>query len=123
MAIKMKSNPSKTVLTITVGFLIVYLATQMIWALTVAVTVGLMGVFSTYLAEKIEWIWMKLTWVLSLIVPNILLSAVFYIFLFPVALLAKLFSSKNALQLKVNTDTVYRETKKTFTSKDFDNPW
>jgi hypothetical protein len=123
MAIKMNSNPSKTVLTITVGFLIVYAVSGMKWVLSVTIAVGLAGILSSFLAEKIEWIWMKLTWVLSLIVPNILLGAVFYIFLFPVALLAKLFSRKNALQLKDHTDSVYIETNKTFTNKDFENPW
>ena len=123
MAIKMKSNPLKTVLTITVGFLIVYTVSGMKWVLSVTIVVGLAGILSSFLAEKIEWIWMKLTWVLSLIVPNILLGAVFYIFLFPVALLAKLFSRKNALQLKDHTASVYIETNKTFTNKDFENPW
>jgi len=123
MAIKMNSNPSKTVLTITVGFLIVYVVSDMKWVLSVTIVVGLAGILSSFLAEKIELIWMKLTWVLSLIVPNILLGAVFYIFLFPVALLAKLFSRKNALQLKDHTDSVYIETNKTFTNKDFENPW
>ena len=119
----MNSNPSKTVLTITVGFLIVYVVSDMKWVLSVTIVVGLAGILSSFLAEKIELIWMKLTWVLSLIVPNILLGAVFYIFLFPVALLAKLFSRKNALQLKDHTDSVYIETNKTFTNKDFENPW
>ncbi len=113
----------RTLLTITVGFLIIYLATQQKWVLTVAVVIGLAGVLSDYLSEKIEWLWMKLTWILSLIVPNILLSLVFYIFLFPIALMAKLFSNKNMLQLRNNTDSTFIESNKSFEAKDFNNPW
>jgi len=120
---KMKSNPTKTMLTITVGFLVVYAITQLKWALNVALLIGLTGVLSDYLSKKIEWLWMKLTWVLSLIVPNILLSLVFYIFLFPVAFLAKLFGNKNMLQLKDQTDSTFIETHKSFEAKDFNNPW
>ena len=120
---QMKSNPTKTVLTITVGLVIVFVLTKMRWALTAAVLVGLAGVFSDYLAQKIEWLWMKLTWLLSLVVPNVLLSLVFYLFLFPIAILAKLLSKKNALQLNNSTNSVYIETNKKFEAKDFENPW
>ncbi|MFT7451406.1 MAG: hypothetical protein ACI9VN_002130, partial [Patescibacteria group bacterium] len=57
---KLKSDPPKTMLTITVGFLIVYLITQLQWTLIVAVAIGLIGVLSTWLSEKVECLWMKL---------------------------------------------------------------
>ncbi len=119
----MKSNPTKTVLTITVGFLVVYLITKWQWSLTVASVVGLAGLFSDYLASKIEWVWMKITYVLSLIVPNILLSILFYLILFPIALLAKLFSKKNFLQLKNIENTTWFTERKVFDSKSMENPW
>jgi hypothetical protein len=120
---KMKSNPAKTVLTISVGFLIVFAATQMKWALTTAIVVGLAGVFSEFLAAKIEWLWMQLATVLSKIVPNILLSVVFYVFLFPIALLSRLFGSKDPLVLKNPEKTVFKEHNKEFTKASFEVPW
>ncbi len=119
----MKSNPAKTVLTISVGFLIVFAATQMKWALTTAIVVGLAGVFSEFLAAKIEWLWMQLATVLSKIVPNILLSVVFYVFLFPIALLSRLFGSKDPLVLKNPEKTVFKEHNKEFTKASFEVPW
>ena len=95
-----KSTPFRTVLTITVGFCIIYLATEMRWALITAICVGLIGVFSKFLSEQIDFLWNKLSWFLSLIVPNIILSIVFYFFLFPVALLSKLFGKKDPLFIK-----------------------
>ena len=118
----MRSEPAKTVLTISVGFLIVYLATKMQWALTVAVVVGLVGVLSNYLSEKIEWVWMKLTMVLSKIVPNILLSVIFYVFLFPIAMISRI-GSKDPMMLKNKGNTVFKEHKKEFDKRSFENPW
>lgn len=119
----MKSNPAKTVLTISVGFLLIYIATRMKWALTTAFLVGLAGIASNYLAEKIEWVWMKLTLVLSKIVPNILLGAIFYLFLFPIALISRLFGKKDPLMLKNSGPTVFREHNKQYTPASFENPW
>ena len=123
MAIAMKSNPTKTVLTITVGFLIVYMVTQEKWAINVSVVIGLSGIFSTFIAQKIEWLWMKLAWILSLVVPNILLSLVFFIFLFPIALLSRLTSKKNLLQRKQPKGTVFKTRNVVFNAKSLENPW
>jgi len=123
MKISNKTNAVKTVLTISVGFIVVYLVTKANWALQVALVVGLIGVLSDYLSQKIDYLWMKLTWVLSKIVPNILLGAVFYIFLFPLSLISKIFGKKDNLKLKNKSATVYVETNKTFDKHSFENPW
>lgn len=120
---KIKSNPAKTVLTISVGFIIVFLVTRLNWALTVSLVVGLIGVLSDYLSNKIDYLWMKLTWILSLIVPNILLGIVFFLFLFPVSLLSKLFGRKDPLHLKNKSDTVYVTIDRQFDKDSFENPW
>ena len=123
MKINNKTNAAKTVLTISVGFLLIYLVTKLQWALQVAFIIGLIGVLSDYLSQKIEYLWMKLTWVLSKIVPNILLGAVFYIFLFPLSLVSKIFGKKDNLKLRNKSTTVFVETNKTFDKHSFENPW
>ena len=102
----LKSDPIKTVLVITVGMLIVYLITKWKAAIYISVIVGLAGVFSTYLAKKIDFVWLKLTWLLSQIVPNILLSIVFYLFLTPIALFSRLFNSKNKVVIKNSKESL-----------------
>ncbi|MDX2136084.1 MAG: hypothetical protein SFV52_14970 [Saprospiraceae bacterium] len=123
MNLNVKTDPIRTVLTITVGFLVIYMITHQPWALWVALVIGAIGVFSTWLAEKIDWLWMKLAWLLSLVVPNIVLSLIFYLFLFPIALLARIFGQKDPLLLKNNVDTVFRKVDKAFTKASFENPW
>jgi hypothetical protein len=117
------AEPAKSVLAITVGFIIIYLATHWKWTLTVATVTGLVGVLSDTLSNYIHIGWTKLAKLLSLIVPNILLTAVFYLFLYPVSLLSKLFGSKDPLQLKNKSNTVYKEATAMFDRASIEKPW
>ncbi len=118
-----QTNTSKTILTISMGFLVVFLVGHWNWALITALSVGLIGIFSTYLSQKVEWLWMQLTKILSYIVPNILLSAVFYLLLFPIAILSRIFGKKDGFMLKGGTNTTYVVRNKSFSKDDFTYPW
>jgi hypothetical protein len=120
---QMKSNPSKTALTITIGFLVLYFITKVNWMLTVAACVGIAAILSDKLAYYIEWAWMKLAYILSLIVPNIILGIVFFLFLFPLSILSKIFRKEDALKLKNNFASVYSEKKKEYDKAHFENMW
>lgn len=120
---KKASNPAKTVLTIVVGFILVYLITRMKWSLSVAFFVGLAGVLSDFLAKQIDFVWMKLTLVLSYIVPNIVLTIVFYVFLFPIALLTRLFGKKDPMHLKNTASTLFKHNEKVFDKAYFEKHW
>lgn len=75
---KLKSNPKQTVLTITVSLLVISLVTKWHWPLAEAGIIGLAELFSDLMAIKTEWLWIKLTCVLSLITPNIHLVLIFF---------------------------------------------
>ena len=118
-----KNNPTSTILTIVVGFLIIYLITKSTWALYVSVSIGVLGLVSNTLARYINMGWMKIGWVLSLIIPNILLSVVYFLILTPIALLAKLFSKKDPLLLTNPKGTLFIEKNKSFEKSGFEKPW
>lgn len=120
---KDKSEPIKTVLVITVGMLVVYLATKWKWSINVSIIVGILGLVSNYFAEKIDFLWMKLSLLLSLIVPNILLSIIFYLFLTPLALLSKHFGEKNQLSLKNTAQSLFKHKNKHYEKISFEKPW
>ena len=121
--LKIKSDPVKTVLVITVGMLVIYIITKQQWSLYTALVIGILGVFSNYIAQKIDWVWMKLAWIMSLIVPNIILSVVFYLFLTPIALISRIFGEKDQLKLKNRQDSMFKNTNKKFDPSSFKNPW
>ena len=119
----MKKDSSKsTILVIVIGFLVLYLAFALKWMLLVSVIVGLVGISSTYLSEKIEWVWMKLAKVLSYIVPNIILSILFFLFLFPISLLAKI-SGKDPLMLSSKHKSYFVDINKELDKKYFEKIW
>ena len=118
-----KTEPTKTVLTIVVGMVVIHVVAGWQWPLIAAIVVGLLGMFSTYLSIKIDFLWMKLAWVLSLIVPNILLSAVFFLFLFPVAVLSRMFGKKAPLFLKNPKGSTYISNNRTFDIPSFEKTW
>ena len=113
-------SPFRTVLTISVGFIVIFLVSHQNWALYVAVTVGLIGVFSTFLSQQIDAVWTKLSWVLSLIVPRVVLALIFYFFLFPISLLARVFRKNDPMSLKNNRTSLFVDAKKTFEPKSFE---
>lgn len=118
-----KTEPIKTMLTITVGFMVVFLITKMNVFLLIALMIGLIGMFSTFLSGKVDYLWMKLTWILGMIVPNILLTVIFYFFLFPVAIISRIFGKKNTMHLKNTDQTLFKDKNKTFDKASFENPW
>lgn len=117
------TNPSKTVLTITVGFLVLYLVSKQIAFLYIALGVGVLGAISDYLAEKIDWIWTKIGWVLSFIVPNIIMTIIFYVVLTPTAFLSRLFGKSDPIDLKNSQSSLFKKKDATFSKESFEKPW
>ena len=104
------------------GFLVLYLIKEWHWAVIVSLSVGIIGIISPFLSRKIEWGWMKLGKLLGYIVPNILLSIVFYLVLFPLSLLSRIFS-KDPLMLSKDHETYFVDVEKEMDRKDFEKIW
>jgi hypothetical protein len=103
-----KDTSGNTVLIITIGFIVVFLLFKQEWAIFTSLAVGIVGAASKWAAAKIEWLWFKLAHILSKIIPTILLTAVFYLFLFPISLFSKIFT-KDPLLLKNNNNTTFKD--------------
>ncbi len=119
----MKSDTSKSsILIISMGFLILFLIFSWKWAIFVSLIVGIVGIISNTLSRMIEWGWMKLARLLSYIIPSILLGIVFYLVLFPLSLISKLFI-RDPLMLLNKHNTYFIDTKKEFNKKSFEKTW
>ena len=122
-SIENKLKAKSTILVIVVGFIIIYVYSKNYNFLRISIIIGLLGVISDSASLIIDKIWLKISYILGLIVPNILLGLIFYIFLFPIALLSRIFGNKDALNLKNNTNTLFINKNSIFKSKSFEQPW
>lgn len=116
-------NNYKSTLTIVIGFILLsnYFHSKPI--LILAIAIGIIAILSEKANEKIIWAWNKLSEILGLIMPNVLLTLVFYLFLTPLALLNRINKSKNPLQLKNNTKSTFTSKKKEFSASSLEKIW
>ena len=120
---KIKTNPSLTLLTIVFGLLVFnyFIDNKNILYLTLIIS-GI-GVFSSKLSFIIEKMWFKISFILSQFIPNILLTAIFFLILTPIALLSRLFNSKTDFNSKNNQNTTFKTQNKSFDKKSFERAW
>lgn len=119
----MKEDTSKsTMLVISMGFLILYLLFAWQWAVIVSLVVGLIGIFSSTLSRNVDWLWMKLARILGYIVQSVLLSIIFYLILFPISLISRIFT-KDPLMLSNKYKTFFVNIEKKFDKKSMENIW
>jgi predicted membrane protein len=117
----------ETMLVITVGMLVLYFVfREKTWSnnlLIASLVIGLIGVFSDFLSEKVAWVWGKIAHYLGTFNSYVLLSIIFFVFLTPVAFLFKL-TRKDSLKLKAQKNgTVYEERNHLYVAKDVENVW
>ena len=120
---KLNFDPTKTVLTITVGFLIVYLITSWSWAIITSLVVGILGLFSSRIAGVINTFWMKLTLVLSYIIPNVIMALIYYVILVPIALLSRIVNRDDDMQLKNSGDSTYVDINRKIDETSLEKMW
>ena len=117
----MKSHT--TILSIVFGFFVInlFVNSHIIDYCLVAV----MGVslFSESISDLIEKLWNGLAKILGYIVPTILLTVVFFLILTPLALLAKLFKSKSEYISENDSNSIFKNSNKSFDRKSFERAW
>lgn len=121
-SIMKKENSKSTILVISMGFLILYLVFSWQWAVFISLIVGIAGLISWRLSRLIEKGWMGLARVLSYIIPSILLGIVFYLFLFPISIVSRIFT-KDPLLLSGNYRTYFLNTENKAGKKSFERIW
>ena len=113
----------EAILVIVIGFLVLYLIFDKSWMMWTSVLVGGLSLISNHIMNAITWGWFKLAYLLGNYVTGpILLGIVFYVFLFPLALLARFFS-KDHLTLKKKGTSYFLDRNHLYTAKDIENVW
>ncbi len=87
------------------------------------ILLGLIGIFSNYISEKIHFAWMTLAKLMSKISTTILLFILFFLILTPMALLKKRFSAFNFLLKNNNLKSTFIDINKTYGKSDLEKMW
>jgi cytochrome c oxidase subunit IV len=80
------------------------------------------GVLSLKISKYIESIWFRIAIIFSKIIPNVLLSIIFYLILTPLAFLSKIFTQKKNNNF-YNKDSFYIIKNKSFKKSSFERTW
>ena len=115
-----KSNKYLSILVIVTGFVGLYFILKIDVLLPIALGIGVASILSSYIAEKIVWVWDKIALILGTINSKILLSVIFYSFLVPIALISRIFK-KDPLTLKKKPEgSYYKDRNHEFIKEDFE---
>jgi hypothetical protein len=120
---KDKTSSYKTVLLLSAVGIVFYLDKEWKVFLFASLLLSISSLLNSNASELIDKVWRKIAWLLSLIVPKILLTIVFYCILTPTALLSKLFATADPLQLKRKEGSLFRNVNKELKEIDFEKPW
>ncbi len=118
-------NSKEVILVIVIGLLIVSRIFSIDNLVLVAIAIGVLGVSSSILSDKIAWAWFKLSETLGYVMSRVILTLVFFLVLTPVALLSRLFRKKDLLGKNFDrTVSSYFETRDHECGpKDLLDPW
>ena len=120
---KIKSNPYLTTITIVFGLLLFDIYFDKRFIIYLCLVLSGVGVFSLKYTKLVETIWIKLSFLLSQIIPNILLTIIFFFILTPIALLSKLFKVKSDFSSKNNKKSFFVKGMKTYKKDSFEKAW
>jgi hypothetical protein len=120
---KYQSNPYLTVLTIVFGVLIINIFMDNKYVHYFCIVLAGVSIFSKIASTFIEKIWLNLSFVLSLIIPNILLSLLFFLVLTPIAWLTKVFKVKSDFNIENKQESFFVQKNKSFDKDSFENAW
>ena len=94
------------------------------YELLIYISLGLMltGLASKWLSAKLIWLWFKLAEGMGYVMSRVILTIVFFTFLFPIALLYRMFN-KDLLKLSRQDGSTYTDRHHKYIALDLENPW
>ena len=118
----------KTILVIVIGFTALGWFIKYRWGTEtyldeIGFAVGAISIFIPPAAKAIEWAWLKFALALGWVNSRILLSIIYFVFLMPIAWVARLFT-KDPLALKAkNSGSLYTTRNHQYKKEDLENIW
>jgi hypothetical protein len=118
-----KEKNQETILAIVLGLIVIWYFIRIDTLIYVSLALIVIALFILSLASYITWFWLKLSHVMGWVMSKVILSAVFFLFLFPIALLARVFTKDHLMLKKSKGISYYKERNLTYKQEDLENPW
>ncbi len=117
------SEKVKAQLVIVTGLVVLYFIFKSPWWLYAAAAVGVLSLAIPVVGDLIVKVWFKIAEVLGNINGKIILSILFFVFLWPIAMLYRL-TAKNPLAIKrTDQKSFYNERNHQYTKEDLEQTW
>jgi len=88
-----------------------------------AIFIGVISVLIPVVGSFIVWLWYKIALILGWINSRIILTALFFLFLFPISLIYRLFNKDPMKIKKAIPNSMFIERNHQYEAKDFENMW
>ncbi len=118
-----ENEVNKILLVFTIGFCLLSFLFKLPILSYIGVGIGLLGLISPSFGLFFAKFWMKFAGILGKINGTILLSIVFFLMLFPISLLQKIFSRKDNLRLKLPKESNFVIRDKKYKKEDLEKMW
>lgn len=123
LVMKKTNHPTVTILALTTSLVVLHFITKMKWPLLASAILGGVSVVFPMIAVKVDYVWRFVTKGIGIVMQYLTLAFIFFFFLTPIALLSRMFSRRDPLQLSNNMPSTFLDVKKPFDKKGFEKPW
>ena len=113
----------KALLVIVTGLVIVGILTKTKGWFYAAGAVGVITLAIPVIGYWTVWLWYKIAEVMGWFMSRVLLSVVFFLFLYPISILAKMSTKDNMKLKRIKEKTIYSERNHKYTKEDIENIW
>ena len=104
------------------GFCLIGYAINVYLMIWIALGVGAVSFLIPWVGKKVVAGWMLFSQAIGYVMSRVLLTIVFFLVLFPVALIYRI-SNKDSLDMKSGKGPIFKTRNHTYTAADLENPW
>jgi hypothetical protein len=117
-----KEKNLEAILVICLALIVFYLILDIRILLLISVILGLASLFIPFVAKWVAKAWYGLSHVMGFVMSKVILSIIFFIFLYPMALIARA-GGKLSVRLKKAPDSYWTLRNHSYKKEDLENMW
>ena len=117
-----KEKNLEAILVICLALVVFYLTLDIRVLLPISVLLGLAGLFIPFVAKWVAKGWYGLSHVMGFVMSKVILSIIYCVFLYPMAMVARA-GGKLTVKLKKSPDSYWIVRNHTYTKEDLENMW